>query len=76
LIEHCGHVDQLPKKVDNLRIADDTIVIWTTDNGAEVSTWLDGVAAIINWSSWGNGSTVTGIIDLKRAIRKAMFMFF
>ncbi|NOY40990.1 MAG: sulfatase-like hydrolase/transferase, partial [Planctomycetes bacterium] len=35
-------VGQLLKKLDDLGIADNTIVIVTTDNGAEVMTWPDG----------------------------------
>ena len=37
-----GMVGQLLKKLDDLGIADNTIVIWTTDNGAEVFSWPDG----------------------------------
>ncbi len=33
---------QLLKKLDDLGIADNTIVIYTTDNGAEVMSWPDG----------------------------------
>ena len=36
------HVGQLLKKLDDLGIADNTIVVYTTDNGAEVFTWPDG----------------------------------
>ena len=32
------------KKLDDLGIANNTIVIWTTDNGAEVMSWPDGGA--------------------------------
>ena len=35
-------VGGLLKKVDDLGIADDTIVLFTSDNGAEVFTWPDG----------------------------------
>ena len=35
-------VGELLKKLDELGIADNTIVIVTTDNGAEVMTWPDG----------------------------------
>ncbi len=42
MVEHDGMVGQLLKKLDDLKIADDTIVIYTTDNGAEVMTWPDG----------------------------------
>jgi arylsulfatase A-like enzyme len=29
------------KKLDDLGVADNTIVVWTTDNGAEVFSWPD-----------------------------------
>jgi arylsulfatase len=42
MVEHDGMVGQLLKKLDDLGIADNTIVVYTTDNGAEVMTWPDG----------------------------------
>ena len=42
MVEHDGHVGQLLKKLDDLGIADNTIVVYTTDNGAEVASWPDG----------------------------------
>jgi arylsulfatase A-like enzyme len=36
MVEHDGHVGQLLKKLDDLGIANNTIVVYTTDNGAEV----------------------------------------
>ena len=42
MVELDGYVGQLLRKLDDLKIADDTIVIFTTDNGAEVMTWPDG----------------------------------
>ena len=42
MVEHDAHVGQLLKKLDDLGIADNTIVVYTTDNGAEVLTWPDG----------------------------------
>jgi arylsulfatase A-like enzyme len=42
MVEHDGHVGQLLKKVDDLRITDNTIVMYSTDNGAEVMSWPDG----------------------------------
>ena len=42
MVEHDGHVGQLLRKIDDLGIADNTIVLYTTDNGAEVMTWPDG----------------------------------
>ena len=42
MVEHDGMVGELLKLVDDLGIADDTIVVYTTDNGAECFTWPDG----------------------------------
>ena len=42
MVEHDGQVGQLLKKLDDLDIANNTIVIYTTDNGAETFTWPDG----------------------------------
>jgi arylsulfatase len=42
MVEHDGMVGQLLKKLDEMGIADDTIVVYTTDNGAECMTWPDG----------------------------------
>ena len=33
---------KLLKKLDDLGVADNTIVVFTTDNGAEVMSWPDG----------------------------------
>jgi arylsulfatase len=42
MVEHDGHVGQLLKLLDDLGIADNTIVMYSTDNGAEVMSWPDG----------------------------------
>lgn len=42
MVEHDGHVGQLLKKIDDLGIADNTIVMYSTDNGAECFSWPDG----------------------------------
>jgi len=42
MVEHDGQVGQLLKKLDDLGIAENTIVIYTTDNGAEAFSWPDG----------------------------------
>ena len=44
MVELDGYVGQLLKKLDDLKIADNTIVVFTTDNGAEVMSWPDGGA--------------------------------
>ncbi|MEM7076899.1 MAG: arylsulfatase [Pseudomonadota bacterium] len=42
MVEHDGMVGQLLDKVDELGIADNTVVMYSTDNGAEVFSWPDG----------------------------------
>ena len=42
MTEHDAHVGQMLTLLDELGIADDTIVIWSSDNGAEVMSWPDG----------------------------------
>ena len=42
MVEHDDQVGALLDKLDELGIADNTIVIYSTDNGAEKGTWPDG----------------------------------
>ncbi len=42
MVEHDGHVGQLLAKLEELGIADNTIVMYSTDNGAEELSWPDG----------------------------------
>ena len=42
MIEHDELVGSLLKKLDDLGVADNTIVIYTTDNGNELMLWPDG----------------------------------
>ncbi|MGO9923700.1 MAG: arylsulfatase [Isosphaeraceae bacterium] len=41
MVEHDRHVGQLLKKLDDLGIADNTIVFYSTDNGPHMNTWPD-----------------------------------
>jgi arylsulfatase len=42
MLEHDAMIGELLKKLDDLGVADNTIVVYTSDNGAEVMTWPDG----------------------------------
>ena len=42
LVEHDGFVGGVLKKLDDLGIAENTILVYGTDNGAETATWPDG----------------------------------
>jgi arylsulfatase len=42
MVEHDGHVGQVLDKLDELGLTENTLVMYSTDNGAEVFTWPDG----------------------------------
>jgi arylsulfatase len=42
MVEHDAHVGSILKALDDLNIANDTIVIYTTDNGPHENSWPDG----------------------------------
>jgi arylsulfatase len=44
MVEHDGHIGQILKKIADMGVADNTIVIYTTDNGGEVMSSPDGAA--------------------------------
>ena len=41
MVEHDGHVGELLQALDDLGLADDTIVLYSTDNGPHYNTWPD-----------------------------------
>jgi arylsulfatase len=41
MVEHDMHIGQFLAKLDELGIADDTIVFYSTDNGVHMNTWPD-----------------------------------
>jgi len=42
MVEHDAMVGEVLKRLDDLGLADNTIVVYGTDNGAETATWPDG----------------------------------
>ena len=42
MVELDGYVGQLLQKLEDLKVADNTVVVFTTDNGAEKMSWPDG----------------------------------
>jgi arylsulfatase A-like enzyme len=46
MVEHDAHVGELLKLIDDLGIADDTIVFYSTDNGPHFNTWPDAGTTI------------------------------
>ena len=65
MVELDGLVGQLLKKLDDLGIADNTIVVFTSDNGAEIVSWPDGGATPFRGekaTNWEGGYRVPTVI--------------
>ena len=65
MVEHDGHVGELLDLLDELKIADNTIVIYSTDNGAEVFTWPDGGTTPFHGekaTTWEGGFRVPAVV--------------
>jgi arylsulfatase len=65
MVEHDGHVGQMLKKIDDLGIADNTIVFYSTDNGAEVMSWPDGGTTPFRGeknTNWEGGYRVPAVV--------------
>ncbi|RLQ22725.1 arylsulfatase [Seongchinamella sediminis] len=65
LMEHDHHVGQLLDKLDDLGITDNTIVVYSTDNGSQTNTYPDGGAEPFRGekgSTWEGGFRVPAMI--------------
>jgi arylsulfatase len=65
MVEHDGMVGELLAKLDELGIADNTIVMYSTDNGAETFTWPDGGTTMFRGeknTNWEGGYRVPTVI--------------
>ena len=65
MVEHDGMVGELLAKLDELGIADDTIVMYSTDNGAEAMSWPDGGTTPFRGeknTNWEGGYRVPSVI--------------
>jgi arylsulfatase A-like enzyme len=61
MVEHDGHVGQVLAKLKELGLDENTIVMYSTDNGAEVMSWPDGGTTIFRGeknTSWEGGYRV------------------
>jgi arylsulfatase A-like enzyme len=75
MVEHDGMVGELLKKLDDLGIADNTIVVYTTDNGAEVMTWPDAGTTPFRGekaTNWDGGYRVPTVIRWPGVIKPGM----
>ncbi|MFT5784585.1 MAG: arylsulfatase A-like enzyme, partial [Candidatus Krumholzibacteriia bacterium] len=65
MVEHDGMVGELLAKLEELGIADNTIVVYSTDNGAEVFSWPDGGTTMFRGekaTQWEGGFRVPAMI--------------
>ena len=65
MVEHDGHVGQLLAKLKELGLDENTIVMYSTDNGAETFTWPDGGTTMFRGeknTNWEGGYRVPTLI--------------
>jgi arylsulfatase A-like enzyme len=65
MVEHDGHVGQILDKLKELGLEDNTIVMYSTDNGAETFTWPDGGTTMFHGeknTQWEGGYRVPCVI--------------
>jgi len=65
MVEHDMHVGQLLERLDELGIADNTIVLYSTDNGPHYNTWPDAAATPFRGeknTNWEGGWRVPAMV--------------
>jgi arylsulfatase len=65
MVEHDGHVGQLLARLKELGLDENTIVMYSTDNGAETFTWPDGGTTMFRGeknTNWEGGYRVPTVI--------------
>ena len=65
MVEHDGHVGEILDKLDELGVADNTIIMYSSDNGAETFSWPDGGTTPFRNeknSNWDGGYRVPTLI--------------
>ncbi len=65
MVEHDAHVGQVLAKLKELGLDQNTIVMYSTDNGAEVMSWPDGGTTMFRGeknTNWEGGYRVPAII--------------
>ena len=72
MTEHDGHVGLLLAKLKELGLEDNTIVMYSTDNGAETFTWPDGGTTMFRGeknTQWEGGYRVPAMIKWPGVIK-------
>ena len=65
MVEHDMHVGEILKKIDDLGIAENTIVFYSTDNGPHYNTWPDAAATPFRGeknTNWEGGWRVPAMV--------------
>ena len=65
MVEHDGHVGQVLAKLKELGLEENTIVMYSTDNGAESMSWPDGGTTMFRGeknTNWEGGYRVPALI--------------
>ena len=72
MVEHDGHVGQVLGKLKELGLDDHTIIMYSTDNGAETFTWPDGGTTMFRGeknTQWEGGFRVPTLIKWPGVIK-------
>jgi arylsulfatase len=72
MVEHDGHVGQLLAKLKDLGLEENTIIMYSTDNGAETFTWPDGGTTMFRGeknTNWEGGYRVPAMIKWPGVIK-------
>ena len=65
MLEHDAHIGQFLKQLDDLKIADNTIVFYSTDNGPHYNTWPDAASTPFRGeknTNWEGGWRVPSMV--------------
>ena len=72
MVEHDGHVGQVLAKLKELGLDENTIIMYSTDNGAEMMTWPDGGTTMFRGeknTNWEGGYRVPCVIKWPGTIK-------